>query len=366
MFPNKIKLTPDYINLITKKRKEHNLTAYQLSEKIGKNKSWLPNIENKRTKNISKEDFFSLFKDFAAEEGITSEQYIVKYLPRNCIIELEDGVTAPCFHVKHMLGLEDKDAIYNQPSQQFVDELTFRVSERSDRLKGKDVQASLINLTNTINTHLNRYNINTKDEYAQLIDSMTINLRNNFEYTLQLYGNTFCPNDPFAYDSNCRSEYIKDLNILQKYIETYLRTIEWKSFLYSFIEGTPFNTYRFFDNIKNWNDIEKGEDEKLSFAFDDVKSYQFGLFSYIEYHKEFSDIFKNAPKIEYHFLFSKFYEILELFLSVANINYHLVFSVPNNDVTPEELELLHRQTDKILFDIEKELCSKFKNRSKWF
>ena len=52
VFPTKIKLTDDYIALIVTERKKHNLTAYQLSEKIGKNKSWLPNIENHRTKNI--------------------------------------------------------------------------------------------------------------------------------------------------------------------------------------------------------------------------------------------------------------------------------------------------------------------------
>ena len=48
MFPDKIKITDDLIKLIVDTRKEHNLTSYQLSEKIGKNKSWLPNIENKR------------------------------------------------------------------------------------------------------------------------------------------------------------------------------------------------------------------------------------------------------------------------------------------------------------------------------
>ena len=55
MFANKIRITQDYIDLIVKKRKEHYYTAYELSEKLGKNKSWIPNIENHRTKNLSKE-----------------------------------------------------------------------------------------------------------------------------------------------------------------------------------------------------------------------------------------------------------------------------------------------------------------------
>ena len=41
MFPDKIRLTPDYIDLIIKERKKHDLTSYQLSERLGKNKSWL-------------------------------------------------------------------------------------------------------------------------------------------------------------------------------------------------------------------------------------------------------------------------------------------------------------------------------------
>ena len=48
MFANKIRITQDYIDLIVKKRKEHYYTAYELSEKLGKNKSWIPNIENHR------------------------------------------------------------------------------------------------------------------------------------------------------------------------------------------------------------------------------------------------------------------------------------------------------------------------------
>ena len=77
MFPEKIKITDELIQLIINTRKNDHLTAYQLSEKIGKNKSWLPNIENKRTKNISKSDLYLLFKDNAAKENMSPEQYIL-------------------------------------------------------------------------------------------------------------------------------------------------------------------------------------------------------------------------------------------------------------------------------------------------
>ena len=85
VFEDTIKITQEYIDLIITKRKEHNLTAYQLSEKIGKNKSWLPNIENRRTKNISRDDLILLFKDFAKEENMDAEEYILKYLRPNLL-----------------------------------------------------------------------------------------------------------------------------------------------------------------------------------------------------------------------------------------------------------------------------------------
>ena len=75
MFPDKIKITDELIKLIIDTRKEYHLTAYQLSEKIGKNKSWLPNIENKRTKNIAREDLILLFKDFAKDKDMDAEEF---------------------------------------------------------------------------------------------------------------------------------------------------------------------------------------------------------------------------------------------------------------------------------------------------
>ena len=84
-----------FMILIIATRKEYNLTAYQLSEKIGKNKSWLPNIENKRTKNISREDLILLFKDFAKDKNMDAENFVIKYLPPTATIELDNSVSVP-------------------------------------------------------------------------------------------------------------------------------------------------------------------------------------------------------------------------------------------------------------------------------
>ena len=96
MFPEKIKITDDLIQLIVDTRKENNLTAYQLSEQIGKNKSWLPNIENHRTKNISNQDLLLIFKDFATREHLSTEYYIIKHLNPNAKVQLATGEIIPC------------------------------------------------------------------------------------------------------------------------------------------------------------------------------------------------------------------------------------------------------------------------------
>lgn len=49
-------LTDKIIENIIQKRKDENLSAYGLSEKIGKTKFWLPNIENRKQKKIKYDD----------------------------------------------------------------------------------------------------------------------------------------------------------------------------------------------------------------------------------------------------------------------------------------------------------------------
>ena len=96
MFPKKIRLTDDLIELIIETRKRNGLTAYQLSEAIGKNKSWLPNIENHRTKNISNDDLLLIFNDFAKEEGLSPELYIIKHLNPTAQVQLDNGDIVSC------------------------------------------------------------------------------------------------------------------------------------------------------------------------------------------------------------------------------------------------------------------------------
>lgn len=366
MFPEKIKITDELINLIIDTRKEHNLTAYQLSEKIGKNKSWLPNIENKRTKNITKNDLYLLFSEFANEEDLRPEQYIVRHLPRNTMIELEDCVTAPCHHVRRMLDVDYWEDYENLSSDDFNSEMDFEHNGRNDELKKKDAIASIEELFNIIKHQLSLYDASKQDEYRMNIETMVINFQNDFERTISIYSNDFCADDPYIYDTKAKQDYICELDSLQEKIKIALSYMHFKSAIYNFINEAPCDAYNIFWKMNNWDSLSDPEDERLHNALEDIKNFHFYIYSYFDDYEKYSTIFKNASKVEYHLIFSKLYEMFELYIGVAKINYSFDFAIPDDSATHEEVEELHRQTDKILFEIEKEVRSKFKNRNSWY
>lgn len=365
MFPEKINITDDLIKLIIDTRKEHNLTAYQLSEKIGKNKSWLPNIENKRTKKISKNDLYLLFKSFADEEHLNPEQYIVLHLPRNTIIELEDGVTAPCFHVRQMLNVDYLEDYVKLSIEEQNKESHFDCYGRSDSLKQKDILSSIYRLSSTLKNNLKCYTLGEQEKFSKMIDQMTDNFTNDFVRTINIYNESYCPEDPLEYDTKVKQVYLDELDVLQESISVAINFISSKAFIYSFIEETPSDTYRFFDKIRNWDSLPDEEDEKLYFALEDIKNYQFGVFICIEYYEQYLSTFKSTKKLDYHLIFSKLHEMFTLYIKVAKINYTFNMSIPDNSISHKEIEELHRQTDKILFNIEKEVRLKYKNRNSW-
>lgn len=361
MFPEKIKLTDELIQLIIDTRKKNNLTAYQLSKKIGKNKSWLPNIENKRTKNISRSDLYLLFKDFSDQENLRPEQYIVKNLPRNCIIELEDGVTAPCYHVREMLGLEESWDEYDALSLEEQDkEYDFQSNGRSNTLREKDVSACLYRLSNVLSNKLKSYNLDKQEDIINYIDTMTSNFEHDFKHTLAIYGNTYCPSDPLTKESNAKKDYTMYLEDLIKANETALCMMQTRSFIYSFIEKAPFIEYEFFERIENWKNVEGTEEEKLFITFSDIKNFHFCIFEYIEYVKEYSYFYKNVPTIEYDLIFSKLYEAFRAYIKIAKMNYSFDLSIPDST---SNIDDLHQKTDKIIFDIEKEMRFRYRNRN---
>lgn len=94
-----------------------------------------------------------------------------------------------------------------------------------------------------------------------------------------------------------------------------------------------------------------------------IKNYQFSIFSYIEDLAEYNKIFKNTLSVDYDLIFSKLYEIFRLYIKVAKMEYSFVLPIPDSNSNISEL---HQKTEKIIFDIEKEMRSRYRNRNSWW
>ena len=357
MFPEKIKLTDDIIQLIIDTRKNNNLTAYQLSKQIGKNKSWLPNIENKRTKTISRSDLYALFKGFADKENLRPEQYIIKNLPRNCMVELEDGLIVPCFHVQEMLDVDSNEEYINLPLEQQAKELDFYSDGRDIKLREKDVSSSVYRLSNILLNNLKKYNLEKQEDFCRYIDMISKNFERDFERTIELYGNSYFPEDPIKYDSSVKKDYLTFIDNLIDINDLAMDMITAKTFVYSFIEGTPYQSYEFFTKMNKWDFTILPDVDEILIRLEDIKNFQFCIFLYIEYADDYAKIFKNTSDIDYNLIFSKLYEAFSLFIKFAKIDYSFDSSILTNF---DDIDFLHQETDKIIFDIEKKLRSKYK------
>lgn len=358
MFPEKITLTDDLIQLIIDTRKKNNLTAYQLSKEIGKNKSWLPNIENKRTKTITKSDLYAIFEKSANQENLRPEQYIVKNLPRNSMIELEDGVISPCYHVQEMLNVDSYDEFLNLPPEQREKEIDYYCNGRDTKLREKEVSSSVYRLSNTLLNKLKKYDLEKQEDYSRFIDIISRNFENDFERTIKLYGNAYCPSDPLSADTCVRTDFLSYLDNLIAANDIAIDMLTAKSFVYSFIEIAPYQEYSFFDAMKNWDYTSIPDVDKIHFKLEDIKNFHFCIYLYIEYATEYSTLFKKVPVIDYNLMFSKFYEALSLFIKFSKIDYNFEIHIPTKY---SDIESIHQYTDKIIFDIEKTLHSKYKN-----
>ena len=94
-----------------------------------------------------------------------------------------------------------------------------------------------------------------------------------------------------------------------------------------------------------------------------IKNYQFSVFSYIEDLAEYNKIFKNTLSVDYDLIFSKLYEIFRLYIKVAKMEYSFDLPIPDSNSNISEL---HQKTEKIIFDIEKEMRSRYRNRNSWW
>ena len=320
MFAEKIKLTDAYLDLIIQKRKEHSFTAYQLSEHIGKNKSWLPNIENRRTKNITKEEFLSIFQDFAKEENMDTETYIIKYLPSDALIELEDSTCVPCCYLKTKQNLPPQETAFTE-------------------------LASPSNELFQLNQSLSDFN----QTIQQIFSTLSF-----FRNTLPL-----CDNDTKEKENHYSNTSL--LEDISNFIENF-------SVALSFINA---NIYRFFDpefsnetlsyKIEHY---QYGNLQELTEILFDIETYSYAIYDYTNLFYKDTKIKKEEYTLNYQELYHILFQLIKDFLYIAELSYSFEFELPNIHPTKEELEKKHLETTNILFQIRNLFYTKYNSNAK--
>lgn len=351
MFPNKIKLTDEYIDLIVKKRKEHNLTAYQLSEKIGKNKSWLPNIENHRTKNLAKDDLFLIFSDFAKEENIDTELYIIKYLHPNTMIELDNGQSIICSSLQNRYELLSWDSKIFE----YWDNYNFYNDEIPRQHDISYMKSKLAELNETI---LNEFSYLPEKERANSIDTID-NIEHNFQAHFELanyfYGIDLFKYAPTNWYSNYGKQFITEVSKLIENLSLKISLLNAQSQVYSFISDSH-DCYTIANQIANYDSWDL---EELHDILERIEEYIFTVYNYIDLKFKLDKENAILSSNEYHKMYSIMDRLFHGFLNIAKLSYDFKFDVPSNDATEIEIKEAHLKATNILFQIKQAFNKKY-------
>lgn len=349
MFADKIKITQDYVDLIVKKRKEHNLTAYEFSEMLGKNRSWIPNIENHRTKNLSKENLLLIFRSFAAEEGLDTETYIIKYLHPNAIVMLSDGTQELCFRLQTKLHLTPL------PTDPHINIALTPEQKRRDsvyyfRCQLERLLEVTVDRYELLNDQERKY---VSDSIGQIKQNIDIDIVTTFSlYNINLFGDDYplSANAPFAKLINSDVASI---------IEDTTQSFELcraKMDVYEYFTATA--TSSFYVNWDFDDSIDlKEKVEKLQEFLEMVNDYIFDVYNYVTLAFKYS----KASSVDFHKIYSMAKQYLYAFVNKAEIFQDLsVVQLPNNNAATEStINALQLTLTDIVHQLQKKFKAKY-------
>ena len=337
MFPDKIKITDELIKLIIDTRKEYNLTAYQLSEKIGKNKSWLPNIENKRTKNISREDLIILFKDFAEDKGIDPEEFVIKYLSPTAPVELDNNVTVPNHYLQFSMEIfspdhEDLHISLEERKKQieyYNEDKPYEVDLMRFKKKLKDLSDLIIDEFSYCETS------DKRNEMIDMVDAMFTNFAGEFVYTKKLYQlPMFYGKSEMGFGKKVAKDFLQKTN---KNIERFIaiqKLAYANADIYSEI-NFEVGRYNLFSNIMLVDD--KTDSEELDDIVFGLDGFIYKLHEYLLSAKNESDINNHSCDINFIVLFEHIIKSMNDFINNANLNYRFEYVMPEQSADIDEL-----------------------------
>lgn len=358
MFPEKIKITDELIQLIIDTRKEHNLTAYQLSEKIGKNKSWLPNIENRRTKNISRDDLILLFKDFAKDKNMDAEEFVIKYLSPTATVELNDNVSVPNHYLQNSMGIysPDHDMLHISDEERikrmeyYIQDKPYEVDLMRLKKNLKDLSDTIIDEFSYCETPDDRRNM------INLVKTMRVNFQGEFAYTQKLYQfPLFYGDAETCFGKTVGEDYLQKTNsniesfsAKQKLIYSYADICSDINF-----EEGNYNLFVDLMFINEKTDIEKLDD--ILFGFE---SFIYELHEYLLAAKNEALINHHPCKINFIRLFEHIIKSLNDFISNVKLDYHFEYTMPTQDTDVDELIKKCLELNTITYGIKQAIRNK--------
>lgn len=351
MFPDKIKITDDLIKLIIETRKEYNLTAYELSEKIGKNKSWLPNIENKRTKNIFKEDLILLFKDFAKDKNMDAEDFIIKYLSPTASIELDNNATVTNHYLQtkmHLFAPDHEDLNISDEERMkrleyYAEEKPYEVDLARLKKKLKDLSELIIDEFSYCQTASDR------NKMIDMAETMYTNFLGGFAYTQKLYHIPLFQGDAeMSFGKKVGSEYLKDTdkNIIDFSLTQKL----------AYAHSDIYSEITFEENRHNLlTDImlvtEKTDNEELDSIMFDLDGFIYKLHEYILAAKEISATQNRPSDIDFIVIFEHINKTIKDFIRNAHLDYRFEYTIPESNTALEELAKRCLELNNITYGI---------------
>lgn len=347
LFPDKIKVTDDLINLIVDTRKEYNLTAYQLSEKIGKNKSWLPNIENKRTKNIFREDLILLFKDFAKDKNMDAEDFVIKYLSPTAIIELDNNVTVPNHYLQTKMHLFSPDS---ENSNIVKEDLEYYLAEKPYEVDLMRLKKNLKDLSELITDEFSYCQSgNERENIITMVKTMYTNFLGEFAYTQKLYQIPLFHGDAkISFGEKAGLEYLNSTNENIKNFSLTQKLAYAHADIYNDINLEE-NKYNLFSNIMLVT--PKTDTEELDSIMFDLDGFIYKLHEYILAVKNKLEIQSEMFEIDFISIFTKLIKAMDTLIQNAHLNFVYEYEVPESNTNLDELAKRCLELNNITYGI---------------
>lgn len=328
MFLDKIRITDDLIKLITDTRKEYNLTAYQLSEQIGKNKSWLPNIENKRTKNITREDLILLFKDFANGKGMDAEEFVIKYLSPTATVELADNVSIPNHYLQSSMGIFSPDH----------EDLHLSLEERKKRMEyhasDKPYEVDLMRLKKKLKDLSDRIidefslckTSKHRDKMIDMVDTMFANFVGEFAYTQKFYGfPLFYGDSKMVYGKTVAKEFLQTANNnMERFMVSHKLAFAHAD-IYAEISAEE-GRRTLLNDVSLVN--EKTDSDEFDTLFYVLDGYIYRLHEYLTAAKKESEVNNHSCNIDFTILFEYIIKAMNELITNAKLNYRFEYEIP--------------------------------------